>query len=325
MAEKIGRLGYIGIAIEAAPGTPEVTPDIFIPFTENTMRGHHEPIFDTAARGSRVNDYGSVGGKRWGEGSITMYLDSLNSGYLIKMALGAESRTVKTASINDHLMTPTVSGNAIVAATLWDYKGFDVEQYSYAGVDVCEIEITNDGIATINASIMSKAPAVVTAPTLTTASGTLYTWKNANVYFGDIVQTLDQGTPTKITNFKCTISNNLELTYKTGSQSPDTIVTKQMEVTGSYTLYFENATDRDRYYNLTKKSMLIRLVGGGLGSGFTEQLDLLFNRITIQDIDIETGLNDLFAITATFRAEYNQDQPGYVQAMIRNGKVSDYS
>jgi hypothetical protein len=39
MAEKIVRLGFLGLALEATPGTPEATPDIFVPFTENSLRG----------------------------------------------------------------------------------------------------------------------------------------------------------------------------------------------------------------------------------------------------------------------------------------------
>src|SRR5437667_163135 len=138
MAEKIARLGQLGLAVEAVPGTPEATPDVFIPFTENTLRGHHEPIMDNSVRGSRVKDYSSVAGKRWGEGDITMYLDSINAGYLLKGAFGLESRTQKNATppVHDHLITPTVSGNTPTAFTLWDYKGVDTEQYSYVSVDV---------------------------------------------------------------------------------------------------------------------------------------------------------------------------------------------
>lgn len=325
--EKIGRLGYLGLAIESVNGSAEATPDVFIPFTENSMRGHHEPIRDIASRASRVADYSSVGGKKWGEGSIKMYLDSSNCGYLMKMTFGQEARAQLNATppVHDHLFYPTVSGNAVTTATLWDYKGFDVEQYTYASVDVAEIEVTTDGIATISTSIMSKAPTTTTAPTLTTASGTLYTWKDMNVYFGDTVVGALASSATKLTSFKATISNNLELNYKSGSQSPDTITTKQLEVTGSYSLYFESATERDKYYNLTKKSMVVRLSGANLGSGYGEKLDLVFKKVTIEDIEIETGLDDLYAITCNFRAEYSIEQAGFVEATLRNGKATDYA
>lgn len=327
MAENIGRLGYLGLAIEATAGTPEATPDVFIPFTENSLRGHHEPLYDNAAKRSRIKDYGSVQGKKWGEGSVTMYLDSHNSGYLFKMGLGLEARTSRntTPPVHDHLMIPTVSGNAVTAATLWDYKGVDVEQYAYASVDVLELEVTNDGIATINASIMSKPPSSVSAPTQTTTSGTLYTWKDMSAKFGNTVALANAASATKLTNFKLSIANNLELNYKSGSSSPDTITYGPCEVTGSYTLFFESVTDRDAYYNLTKRSMVVTLTGANLGSGFTEQLSITLKKISIEDIDMETGVDDLFAITANFRAEWDQDQAGYLDVVLRNGKATDYT
>jgi hypothetical protein len=327
MAEKIGRLGYLGLAIEATSGTPESSVDVFLPFTENDLRGHHEPLMDISSRTSRIKNWSSVAGKKWGEGSVTIFLDSINAGYLFKLALGAEARTQLNSSppVHDHLMTPTVSGNSAVTATLWHSKGVDCEQYSYAAVDVAEIEITNDGIATMKASLMAKAPSTVTAPTLTTTSGTLYTWKDMNAKFGSTVATAEVATATKLTNFKLTVANNLELNYKSGSNNPDTITYGSCEVKGSYTMFFENATDRDAYYNLTKRSMIVTLTGAGIGVGYTEQVKLVFKKLTIEDIDMETGLDDLFALTCNFVAEWDQDQAGFVDVYIRNQKATDYT
>lgn len=327
MAEKIGRLGYLGLAIEATSGSAEASPDIFVPYTENSLRGHHEPLMDISARATRVKDYNSVAGKKWGEGSVAMYLDATNVGYILKMALGTEARTEKntTPPVHDHLMTPTVSGNAVTSATLWDYKGFDVEQYTYGAVDTCEIEINTDGIATINAGIMAKFPSTVSAPALTTVSGTIFTWKDMNAYFGSTVQAAEAGSATKLTTFRMQIANNLELNYKSGSNQPDTITTGPIEVTGSYSLYFENATDRDRYYNLTKRSLVVTLDGAGLGAGYSEQLKFVLKKVMLEDIDIETGLDDLFALTCNFRAEWDQDQAGFVEATVRNGKATNYA
>lgn len=327
MAEKIGRLGYLGLAIEATAGTPEGSVDVFLPFTENDLRGHHEPLMDTTSRTSRIKNYSSVAGKKWGEGSVSILLDSINAGYLFKLAMGAEARTQLSATppVHEHLMTPTVSGNTATTATLWHSKGVDCEQYSYAVVDSAEVEITNDGIATMKASIMAKAPSTVTAPTLTTTSGTLYTWKDMSARFGSTVALASVATATKLTNFKFSVANNVELNYKSGSNSPDTITYGSCEIKGSYSLFFENATDRDAYMNLTKQSMVVTLTGAGLGVGYTEQLKIVFKKVMIEDIDMETGLDDLFAITCNFIAEWDQDQAGYVDVYVRNQKSTDYA
>lgn len=327
MAEKIGRLGYLGLAIEASQGVAENTPDVFIPFTENSLRGHHEPIMDNAVRTSRIKDGGSVAGKKWGEGTVSMYLDANNCGYLLKMALGLEVNTTKNSSpnVNDHLFTPTVSGNLPTTATLWDNKGVDAELYTYAAIDSCEIEISNDGIATINGSFISKAPSTTTAPTLTVPSGTLFTWKDLNLRFGTTTQTALVATPTKVTNVKFQIANAVEAIYKSGSNNPDTIMLGTLEVTGSFSMYFESVTERDNYYNLNKQTMIMSLTGAGLGAGYTEQLQVVFKKIVYEDIDMETGVDDYFAITCNFRAELDRSQAGFVEATLRNNKTTDYS
>lgn len=328
MAEKIARLGFLGLAIEATAGTPESTPDIFVPYVENSLKGMHEPIQDIAARTSRVKTYGSVLGKKWGEGSVKMYLDSLNAGYLLKLALGQEARTQLQASppVHDHLMVPTVSGNTVVAATLWNNQGVDTEQFSYSAIDTCEIEIDTEGIATINAGFMSKAPSTgVTAPTLTTTSGTLYTWKDMSVQFGATVNAARAASSTKVTKVKINVNNNLSLHYKSGSVSPDTVTCGPVEIDGELTLFFENTTDRDAFYNLTKRSMIVSMVGAGLGGGYTEKLDMVFKKITINETSMATDIDDYYALTINFFAEWDQDQAGYVDFIVRNAKATNYA
>lgn len=326
MAEKIGRLGYLGLAIEASAGVAESAPDIFVPFTENSLRGHHEALADTSARTSRVADYSSVLGKRWGEGTVAMYLDSINVGYFLKLALGQESNTTKSASppVYDHLFYATVSGNAATTATLWDTNGVDCEQYTYGVIDSCEITIGNDGIATISGNFMAKAPATVTAPTLSTVSGTLFTWKDLNARFGSTVAAARAASATKLNSLTITIENNSQSNYKSGSNQPDTITYGPVKVSGSYTLFFETTTDRDAYYALTKRSGVFTLTGAGIGAGFTEQIEIVVKKFRLEDIDMETGLDNLFAITCNFVAEMDQDQAGYVEATVRNQKSTNY-
>src|SRR3990167_11336048 len=115
MAIEIGRQGYLGLAIEDTAGTAESTPDIIVPFFENSLEEKHEPLMDISSRASRQMNYDAVVGKKWGEGSVKMYLDATNIGYLLKLAFGNEAKTVITAgppTVDDHMFYATVSGNA---------------------------------------------------------------------------------------------------------------------------------------------------------------------------------------------------------------------
>lgn len=321
-----GRQGYIGFALESTAGTPEASPVVFLPTTENTIEDKHEKLLDISTRASRVKDHDSVSGKKWSEGDLAMYLDATNAGYLFKAALGNEVKTDVQAdpNVDNHQFYVTVSGNTPKTATLWNYRGSDpsVKQYTRSAVDSLELEVTNDGLATLTASMMGEDGTSVSAPSLTTTSGTIFTWCNATLQFGDTVAEARSATATKITNFKWNLANNLELLYRSGSCSPDEIMMKDAEVTGEYTLFFENDTELDAYINNSKRSMVMTLTGADVG-GVSEQLEVVIERMFLEDKSIETGQDSLFAITGNYRAI--NDSPGQITVInLQNAKTDLY-
>src|SRR3990172_6549421 len=152
----IARLGGLGLAIETSAGTANTTASVYLPYSENSLRGHHEPIENISSRTSRIIDSDSVLGKRWAEGDVEILADVVNTGYLWKLALGNE--LLVTGTPNNHTFYPTVSGNTPLTATLINSRGStDVEQYSFAAIDELNFEVS-DGLATLNASWQAQHP-----------------------------------------------------------------------------------------------------------------------------------------------------------------------
>lgn len=330
MALQIGRTGWIALAIEADPGSAEATPDIFVPFTACTLEEKHEPLLDISSRASREVNYDAQTGKKWGEGAVTMYTDSLNIGYLLKLALGNEAMTVKTAgppTVDDHLFYATVSGNAPKTATLWLYRGsgVDVKQFTYATVDSLEIAIGTDGLATVTANFITDEPTTVSAPTLTTTSGTILTWAGMNLRFGDTTQQAEAASATKITTFNLSLNNNAQAVFRSGSGSPDVIRLGELGISGNYTLFLEDSTELDKYMNMTRDSMVLQLDGAGLGGSYTEYLKFIAKRIVRNEKSIDTGLSDYFALTSNFTCLHSVNQAGFAHFVLRNSKSSIYS
>lgn len=326
--EKIGRQGYLGLAIESSPGAAAGSPSVFLPFTENKLEGKHEPFADISSRASRVKDTNSVVGKQFAEGDVTIYLDASNLGYLLKMVLGIEAINTVSASppVYDHLMTPTVSGNIPTTATLWQNRGVDTEQIVNAVVDQLDLEVTDNGIATAKVKFMGKFPTTgVTAPTLTTTSGTIFTFKDLALGFGPTFQQAIAAAAIKVTKFTMVVKNNSKYLFKSGSAQPDNIQMGALEVSGQYVLYFENVTDRNNYYNLTKQSMVATFTGANLGvAGQPEQVQIVYKKIRLQNKTIETGLENFFAIACDYVAEWDAAQLGVIQATLQNGKSTVY-
>lgn len=319
MAITIGRLGYLGLGFEGTPGTPDTTPDVYLPYTDISLRGHHEPIEVIGATTSRHQQKDSVVGKKWGEGDVAIDLDVVNSGYLFKMALGQE--VLVTGTPNTHTFYTTVSGNTPKTATLIQGRDTDVQQYAFGAIDELSVEVS-DALATMSASIMSDFPTVGAAQTVTTTSGTVFAFHNMGVRFGSDLSNASSANATPVNDLSVTISNNLEVIHRSGSASVSTIRTKQMNVGGQYTLFFDSVTDRDAYYNLNKRALEMRFTGNN-----NEELRMRVPRFRLAEGEISTGLEDFFVIGCEWVAEDIVDSSTGTRLFdvrLQNSKSSTY-
>ncbi len=317
MAITIGRLGYLGLGIESSVGEPAVA-SVYLPFTENSLRGHHEPIEVTSSRTSRAIDAGSVVGKKWSEGDVKMDLDVVNSGYLWKLALGNEQ--VETGTPNVHTFYVSTSGNTPKTATLIYGRDTDVEQYSYSAVDELKVDI-KDKLAEITASFRGAFPTVGATQAATTTSGTVFSFKDLSVKFGSTLTEAAAATATPLNELSLTISNNLEVIHRTGSNDVSAIRNKGIKVSGSYRLFFDSETDKNAYYNLNKRAMQLTFAGNA-----DETLVINVPQFRLNEGEINTGLDDFFAITANFVAEDVVDSgTRLVDVVLSNDKSSVYA
>lgn len=309
------------MAFETAPGSANTTPSVWLSTSENTLRGHMEPLEDISSRNSRIMDTSSVIGKRWTEGDIAAYADVVTSGYLWKWALGNELYTAGTPNL--HMFYATVSGNTPLTATVIHQRGnVDTEQYTYATLNELNLEVS-DGIAEISASIMAQYPTSGTATGVTTTSGTIFAFKDYFVQFGDTLTLAAAASTTPISEFKLTLSNNAEVIHRSGMAEVSAIRTKGLRVSGSYKLFFDTTTDRDAYYQLLKRSMIVTF------SGYSnEALRIRIPRFRINEADIASGLDDFYALTADFVAEDVVDAgtaTRLADVRLSNSKASIYS
>lgn len=315
----IGRTGSIGLAIEVSPGSANATAAVYIPYSDApSLRGHHTPIENIPSNASRVMDKSSVIGKRWAEGDVAILADIVNSGYLWKLALGNELYTAGTP--NNHTFYTTVSGNTPLTATLIYSRGTtDVEQYTFCAVDELNFEIA-EGLGKMTAAFKGQFPVAGAAQTATTTSGTVIAFKDYFVNFGTTLTTAGTNPVTPINDFKLTIANNLEVIHRSGSSDVSTIRNKGLKVTGSYTVFFDSITDRDAYYALQKRSLI--LTASGINN---ESLRIRIPQFRINEADVKTGLDDFYAITANFVAEDVVDSGArLVDVRLQNTKASVY-
>ncbi len=321
MAIDIGRLGSIGLGIEGTAGTANTTPSVYLPFDEApTLRGHHELLEIISASASRNRDRGSSVGKKWSEGTVKIDLDVVNSGYLFKVAMGNEM--LATGTPNSHTFYTTVSGNTPKTATLIYSRSTDVEQYAYSAIDQLNLEF-GQGLATLAASFKGAFPTTGATQTPTTTSGTVVSFKDASFKLGSTLTTAGAASATAINSFKLNILNNLEVIHRSGSADVSLIRTKDARVTGSYTIFFNDTTERDAYYNLSRRSMEVKFVGNA-----NELIKIRIPQFRLSEGEVATGLDDFFVVNATFEAEDVVDTgtaTRLVDVLLQNDKGTVYA
>jgi len=242
----------------------------------------------------------------------------VNSGYLWKVAMGNEQYVSGTPDY--HTFYATISGNAPKTATLIHSRGStDVEQFTYSAIDELTFEVS-DSLATLTASFMSRFPTTATAQTVSTTSGSILAFRDYFIQFGANLTAAGTAVATPLSAFTLTIANNLEMIHRSGSNDVSAIRTKGMRVSGSYTLFFDSVTERNKYYLLEKRAMIMT------ASGYSnESLRLRVPEFRVNEADISTGLDDFYTITANFVVEDDIDSGvRFLDIRLANEKESVY-
>lgn len=317
IAITIGRLGYFGLGIESAQDS-QTAASVYLPFTDFSLRGHHEPIEEIASKTSRLMDRDSVKGKQWGEGDVNMNMDIVNSGYLFKMALGNEQLT--TGTPNTHLFYTTVSGNTPKTATIQLGRDTDNEVYVGAALDDLTLQVS-DKLATLKASLKSHFPIADTQDTVVTTSGTILSFANYTLKFGSDLTAAAAAAATATNEWAMTLSNNVETLHRSGSNDVSTIRSKGFRASGNYTLYFDSVSERDAYYALNKRAMQVLFNGNA-----NETAKVRIGKFRLSEGEITTGLDDFFVIKCKWMAEDVVDALGtrQVDVILQNGKSTVY-
>lgn len=308
---KIGREKELGIGIEALAGT-SVAPQVYVPFLECSLQEMHEPIADNSAKGVRdAQGNDSVEGKKWGEGNVKIVLDAKIAPYLFALALG-EVDTTANATYYTHTFTRK-EDNPPLTATFWKGREVDSANFPYGVVNSLELEFSDD-VASLNAEIISRYPVTQTR-TSTYSALKYYTFRNAVVKVGASVGAVAE---IKVKEFTLNINNNAEALHRPGDNDADIIPFKQFEVTGSFTVIFDNDDWLDAFKDLTKQALVIELTGGKIGStNVDEKITITIPKFRVQKREEGADLDDLVEETIDFVAEYD-DTDGTIKIEVKN-------
>lgn len=268
MAQFIGRLADIGIAKESSRGVG-VAATYSIPKSNFT--------FDDKANKARSSEsLGHISGnasqslvtQRFSEGQIDGEINANSFGLLMLATFGASTPTNITGAYRHNY---TIS-NTNQHQSLSVHTNDTINDRIFEGcmVDSLEIEVNTEDIVKFTCGLKGKKGQDSSyVPSYTTAD---YKFLGRELTFKVAADTasLAAASAVSIKELKLTIQKNAEHNFVLGTLEPEDIFNKQMTISGSITLDYNEVTWRDYMLTPTNRAMSILLQNGrqALGSNY---------------------------------------------------------
>jgi len=328
MAKQIGRQVQVGIGIEATPGTP-VVATIFPRWTSLTFQPISEKSKLNVARGSRQSFSDSYIRRKYSSGSLEGVLDVEVAAYLLQLVMG-KAPTTATASgetvVYEHTFDPLDDNAELLTATLILKRGGVVtERFANCVLNSLTISISDD-YATFTAEFLGDFPDTTTlTPSYT--EETEFAYKDASVKFGTSISNADGQSATPLKSFELSINNNVQEdeAFLFGSNEPQTWIAGNREITGSYSLHFENTTETAKYQNNTKNAAILSLVGAAIGVAEDEEIRVELGALVLEEAPIENDIDGVVILNQGFGVELTATD-GDISAIVTNeNDGSDYA
>jgi len=322
MTKVAGRQVEIGVGIESTPGT-SVTPTVYPQWNDFSLQATAEKSNFNSARGIRHAVSDSRIRRKMGEGSIGVVPNVQIAPYLFDLALGVlNTSTVDgETSVYDHTFTTQNEGSAMKTGTfVVKHGGVVTEEYTNVVVNSLNLEVSDDW-ATMTAELLSKFPTTGQSLTASYTKETQFNYSDLTVRFGSDLSTAENATAKPLKGFTLNINNNVmtDEAFLSGSNEPvdGGFVAGNQEVTGSYTLQFEDTTELEKYKNNTKEAVIAQFTGASIGSAETEKITIQLGRLILTSPPKEYNMDGLIILSQEFTVEHDSTD-GNITAVVTN-------
>lgn len=305
-----------GLKKEAVRLTAEVTPDVWIavePDSEFEYKLEH--IDDAGLRGIK-SPFPSFPGLKTLTGSIKLPARARNIGEFFQMLLGNPTSVQQgaTAAYKHTFLPPT----SIQPPTFTFFVDRNMSIKKYNGVACKKISLTGpvDGAVMLEAELLglSEAAGAIGVPVFTESE--MLEFFHATVKVGGVANT-------DIRSWALSIDNALfaKRVLAQSQDARDVLAAGRVEAEGSFVIYFESDTERDKFIANTTNSIEFLIEGNTADGAFKNTLDVLFPKIHYKAYPYGES-EGLLAAEVEFRAVYDTATSKQLEAYIINTKTS---
>jgi hypothetical protein len=322
MAKTSGTQTAVGLGIEsyAAPGVA-VAETVFIPWQDFSIQGVSEKAMFTSARGVRNMSSNSMIRRKYSQGSIGFIPNVKTMPYFLSLALGGVSSSTVVDSAYTHTFTVNNTNATPRTATVTVEEGaIQTAQYLNVVCNSLNIEVS-DGYAKATAELTGKFPSTDTISE-SYANETEFAYHQMTAKFGTSLSNAAGQSATPLKSFSLNINNNILLdeAFLSGSNEIVTggLLPGRLEITGSYSLHFENTTELAKYQANTKNALIVTFEGALIGSSSKETIQFKLGRLVLTRPPVEYNIDGLLVLTQEFSVEYEATDVELTAIVINN-------
>ena len=315
---------YLGLALETTKGTA-VTATDFVPITQTSFKPADviAPLMDNGLRGSMVENYNYVQGRKHSEIDFGGLAFADTIGYWLAGVLGDVTTTGASAPYTHAIALKNSVGSAGDAQpkslTITDYYSANTRQFPGCQVHEVGLSFNADGMLDYTAKLTGYPSATTSAPapSFSTVVPT-QVWTGAVTIGGTTISNSQTGT--------LTLTRKAEPVWGiSNTQSPFSVFLGALTVTGKVTFIMEADTELTRYLNNTQPAITFNW---STGTGATAtQIAFTATKSAYTVAMVERG-KDYVEVTVDFQSLGNTTDAGTtagyspVKFTLQNAKPS---
>jgi len=326
MPKYIGRQVNVGMAVEFTAGTQK-TATIFPKWLEWTMQPMSEKALFEGARGQRNKYSDSRIRRKHGGGSIKVVPDVEVAPYFFYGALGSLSSDTASGetTVYEHTITVNDANASMPTFTMYSEEGSIVtERFAGTVVDTLNLEVS-DSYAEMTCELIGMYPASGSI-TESFEDEYLFAYDDMTVKFGTTLSNADGASATPLKGFTLNINNNTQVdeAFLSGSNEAQAgyFIAGPLEVTGTYTLHFEDTTELNKYKNNTVNAAVVSFTGNSIGNAETEEIQIRLGGLALTEAPKQMPIDGVLVLQQGFTLQTDSSD-GDITVIITNENDGD--
>jgi len=324
----IGRRMAIGIGSETVRGEG-VAPSYWINALSFSFRDMPERALSEAGFGGIWGGDQSPKTLEHSEGEMEFEVDDQSIGAILKSVMGEVSSAVEDTSAYKHTYS-LQNDNQHDSVTITTIDPIGQLQFELGMVDTFELRVEPNAIVSARVNFLAKGSNDTSGNTASYSSVKKWLGRHLTFKVATDAAGLTAATGVNLKSLTLTIEKNAEVNATLSTVQPEDIVNKRFNITGEFTLNYEDRTWLDYVKNATNKAIRIDLVHDDLAgstpvTGAYYQIRLDLSKCSIEGFDPDFGMDDVVTQTFTFNALYDAGgNDNVVNDMYLINKVASY-